>query len=167
MCFVSRNNKFFSKYKTQFTLLGMIGALMYILYPSGVADGAVFPFCYRIIQTMLFHGLIVAHGIFSLSFGDIKLEWKKIYKDLFVIIFVAVLAVIANNLYSGSVGDYNHVFNWFFVSLDPFGLFSEDLARYIMPFVMISVIFLMDVLIYLIYFKIKSLFNKRKYLKTV
>ena len=168
MCFVSRNNKFFSKYKTQFTLLGLIGALMYIVYPSGVADGEVFPFSYRIIQTMLFHGLVVAHGIFALCFGDVKLEWKKIYQELFVIFTIAVLAVIANTLYSGSIGDYNHTFNWFFVSLDPFGIFPSEFAPYIMPFVMIGVIFLMDVFIYLIYFKIKSIFIKRKkFLKTV
>ena len=168
MCFVSRNNRFFSKYKTEFTMLGLIGALMYIVYPSGVADGKVFPFSYRIMQTMIFHGLVVAHGIFALSFGDVKLEWKKIYKELYVIVFIAILAVVANNLYSGTVGDYSHNFNWFFVSQDPFGIFPEHIAPYVMPFVMVAVIFLMDVLIYLIYFKIKNFIeNRKKLLKTV
>ena len=168
MCFICRHNKFFSKYKTEFTMLGLIGALMYIAYPSGVADGEVFPFSYRIIQTMLFHGLLVAHGIFALSFGEVKLEWKKIYKELYVIVFIAVLAMFANNIYSGTVGDYSHDFNWFFVSLDPFGIFPEHIAPYIMPFVMVAVIFLMNILIYLIYFNIMNLIKKRKkLLKTV
>ena len=155
MAFMARNNKFLSRFTTEFTLLGLIGALMYISYPSGVADGETFPFSYRVIQTMIYHGLLVAHGVFALTFNDIKLEWKKIYKELFVIILIAVIAVIANNIYSGELGE----FNWFFVSADPFGLFPEDIAPFIMPFVMIIVIFIMDILIYSIYFGIK------KYLK--
>ena len=164
MCFVSRNNRFFSKYKKEFTMLGLIGALMYIVYPSGIADGEVFPFSYRIIQTMSFHGLLVAHGIFSLSFGDIQLEWKKIYRELYVIILIVLLAIIANNLYSGNVGDYNNVFNWFFVSFDPFGIFSEEISPYIMPFIMIIVIFLMDILIYMIYFQVRNILCSKKML---
>ena len=147
MCFICRNNKFFSKYKTQFTLLGLIGALMYITYPSGIADGEVYPFCYRIVQTMLFHGLMVAHGIFSLAFSDIVLKWKKIYKELIVIVIITLIAVVANNLYSGE-----REFNWFFVSSDPFGIFNDEVGKFIMPPIMVGVIFLMNSLIYLLYF---------------
>lgn len=153
MAFIGRHNKYLNRFITQFTLLGLIGALMYIVYPSGIADGKVFPFSYRIIQTMLYHGFVVAHGVFALAFGDIKLEWKKIYKELIMICIIAVIAIVANNFYSGELGD----FNWFFVSMDPFGIFTETVAPYIMPFVMIFVIFMMNLLIYLIYFGFKSM----------
>ena len=155
MAFMARNNKFLSRFTTEFTLLGLIGALMYISYPSGVADGETFPFSYRVIQTMIYHGLLVAHGVFALTFNDIKLEWKKIYRELFVIILIAGIAIVANNIYSGELGD----FNWFFVSADPFGLFPENIAPFIMPFIMIIVIFLMDILIYSIYFGIRKYFK--------
>ena len=153
LAFIGRNNKNLNKYYTQFTLLGLIGALMYIAYPSGVANGEVFSFSYRIVQTMLYHGLVVAHGVFALSFGAIKLEWKKIYKELVVICLLAFIAVVANTIYSGTLGE----FNWFFVSADPFGIFPENIAPYVMPFVMIIVIFIMNILIYSIYFGIKNL----------
>ena len=160
-CFVARHNKKMSKYLTQFTLLGLIGALMYITYPSGVADGEVYPFSYRIIQTMLYHGLMVGHGIFSLAFSDIKLEWKKIYKELIVVSIVSFIAVVANTLYSGGeIGDWN----WFFVSSDPFGIFEENIAPYVMPFVMIVVIFIMNVLVYSIYFGFKKIYEN-EYIK--
>ena len=158
MTFVARNNKYFSRFTPQFTLLGLIGALMYITYPSGVADGEVYAFSYRIVQTMLYHGLLVAHGVFSLAFGDVKLEWKMIYRELIVISIIAVIAVVANNVYSGELGE----FNWFFVSNDPFGLFPESISGYVMPFVMIAVIFIMNVLIYLIYFGFLKLFENKR-----
>ena len=127
-----------------------------------VADGSIFPFTYRVIQTMLYHGLLVAHGVFALAFGEVKLEWKKIYKELVVICLLAFIAVFANTIYSGELGE----FNWFFVSADPFGLFPENIAPYVMPFVMIVVIFVMDLLIYSIYFGVKS-FIQYKNKKTI
>ena len=162
MAFISRNNKYLSRFITQFTLLALIGSIMYISYPSGVADGSTFPFSYRVIQTMLYHGLLVAHGVLALVFSDIKLEWKKIYKELVVICLLAFIAVFANTIYSGELGE----FNWFFVSADPFGLFPENIAPYVMPFVMIVVIFVMDLLIYSIYFGVKS-FIQYKNKKTI
>lgn len=163
MAFVGRNNKFFNKYITQFTLLGLIGALMYITYPSGVADGKVFAFSYRIVQTMMYHGLVVAHGIFSLAFGDIKIEWKKIYKELIMISIMAMVAVVANLSYSGKLGE----FNWFFVSGDPFGIIPENIAIYVMPFIMILVIFIMNVIIYSIYYGIKYIKEKELFRKYI
>ena len=163
-CFFARHNKKMSKYLTQFTMLGLIGALMYVVYPSGVADGKVFPFSYRIMQTMLYHGLVVAHGILSLSFGDIKLEWKKIHKELIAVSMVSFIAVVANVLYSGGdIGDWN----WFFVTSDPFGIFEENIAPYVMPFVMIFVIFMMNTLIYSIYFGMKKLKEKEDFKKYI
>ena len=162
MAFVGKNNKFFSKYQKEFTILGLIGALMYIAYPSGVADGKVFAFSYRIVQTMLYHGLVVAHGIFAMAFGDIKIEWKKIYKEFIVVSIIAFIAVVANSIYSGSIGE----FNWFFVSADPFGLIPENIAPYIMPFVMIVVIFTMNVIIYSLYFTFKYISEKEVFKKS-
>ncbi len=157
-CFLSRHNATVAKFKTSFTLMGMIGGLMYVTYPSGVADGEISIFCYRIIQTLIYHGLMVAYGVFCLVFEDIKLEWKKCYKEGIMIACMAVWAVIGNNAYAGVEG--GRTFNWFFVMNDPFGLLPSDVAPFIMPFVMSVVIFVMVALIYGIYHIIVKLLSK-------
>ena len=57
MSLLSRKTKIFARFKTSFTLMGMIGATLYLVYPAGVneADGD----SYRIIQTVLYHWLII------------------------------------------------------------------------------------------------------------
>ena len=41
---------------------------MYIVYPAGVpeADG----YSYRIVQTVIYHGLMIAQGVFSIAFKE-------------------------------------------------------------------------------------------------
>lgn len=157
MCFLSRHTKFFAQFKSSFSLLGLIGALMYITYPSGVAKGDLLS--YRIMQTVIYHGLMIAQGVFALVFSDIKIEWKTCYKDLLIIILMSVWAVLGNLIYSGGeLGDYN----WFFVVQDPFGIFDRSVGAFVMPFVMIVVIFTMDMLIYSIYFGLRKLLVKNK-----
>ena len=61
-------------------MLGLIGNFIYLHYPAVLDWYNVHAFAYRAVQTLLFHGFMAAHGIFSLVFGDIKLEWKYCYK---------------------------------------------------------------------------------------
>lgn len=166
MCFLARHTKFFSKYKTTFTLMGLIGALMYLTYPSGVpsADG----YSYRIVQTVLYHGLMIAQGVFAIAFGDLDLRWKSIKYDLVAIVAMALWAFIGNTLYSGVVEEvceiggglthtikvYDHDFNWFFVKHDALYIFDDNIDVYFAPFAMIAVIFGMSALIRLISIKL-------------
>lgn len=160
LCFLSRHTKFFSKYRKEFVLLGLLGNLTYVIYPAGVGQFLIHPLSYRAFQTLLFHGTMTCYSVFCLSFGDIKLEWRKIYKDLIMICVMVIWAIIGNNLYNGNVGEYNHNFNWFFVIQDPFYLLPKDIAPLIMPFVNIVVFFVADILVYLSYFGIKKLHKK-------
>ena len=165
LCFLSRHNQFFEKFKLQFALLGLIGNLIYVIYPAGVGQFQIHPLSYRVLQTLSFHGLMTAYGVFVLAFDDVKLEWKKSYKELLVIIAMTLWALLGNTLYNGSVGEYSHNFNWFFVTQDPFYILPENIAPYIMPFIMIAVIFIADMLVYVAYFGIKKLvdlYNARR-----
>lgn len=164
MCILSfwcRHNSFLSKFKTQFALIGLIANITYIIYPAGVMWYEIHPLSYRAVQTLMFHGTMVAYGIFALAFGEIKLEWKKCYKELIVLLILAVWAIMGNTLYSGAAGDYSHDFNWFFVKMDPFGILPENIAPYVAPFVSITAFFGLDMVIYLLYFGIKAI-NKKK-----
>ena len=151
LCFLSRHNKFFEKYKLQFALLGLIGNLIYVIYPAGVGWYQVAPYSYRVIQTLLYHGVMTCYGILTLAYDNVRLEWKKCYKELIVIVGITLWALLGNALYNSEA----HVFNWFFVVQDPFYILPADIAPFVMPFVMIVTIFVADMLVYLCYMGIK------------
>lgn len=156
LCFLSRHNKFLNKFKLQFALLGLIGNIIYVIYPAGVGWYQVAPYSYRVIQTLLFHGLMTLYGILTLVYDDVKLEWKKLYKELIVIVLMTLWALLGNAIYNNDVV----VYNWFFVVQDPFDMLPQDIALYIMPFVMIIVIFFVNILIYLSYYGVKRILKK-------
>jgi hypothetical protein len=116
----------------------------------------IHPLSYRVVQTLLFHGAMTAYGILTLALGNDKLTFKSSLQVLPVIVVVTLWAILGNTLYNGAAGEYDHFFNWFFVVRDPFYILPEGIAPYIMPFIMILVIYAADLLIYSAYFVIKN-----------
>ncbi len=159
LCFLSRKNAFLGKWKTQFAVLGLISNLIYVVYPAGVGWYQIHPLSYRTVQTLLFHGAMTAHGIFVLALGEESLQWKKCYRELLIIVAMVLWALLGNTLYNGTAGDYSHYFNWFFVTQDPFYLLPKNVAPFVMPFVMILVMFTATQLVYGVYYVFKK---KRK-----
>ncbi len=161
ICFLSRHNKFLWRFKQQFALLGLVSNLIYVIYPAGVGWYMIHPLSYRVIQTLLFHGLMTAYGIFVLVFDDVHLEWRRCYRDLALICVMALWAMLGNAVYNGVCGEKERLFNWFFVVRDPFYALPENIAPYIMPFVAVTAMFAGVMLVYLVYFAVKSLFGRR------
>lgn len=157
LCFLSRHHKFFERFKLQFALLGLASNLIYVIYPAGVGWYQIHPLSYRVIQTLLFHALMTAYGLLVLAFDNVQLKWKHCYKELIAIAAITLWALLGNTLYNGTAANYSHHFNWFFVTQDPFYLLPSSIAPYIMPPVMILVMFAAVLLIYLAYFLIKKL----------
>lgn len=174
MCVLARHTKFFAKFKTSFTIMGLIGALMYLTYPAGVAsaDG----YSYRILQTVIYHGLMIAQGVFAIAFNDLDLKWNTLKYDAIAILVLTVWALLGNTLYSGVITEtcscvegctnivtvYNHDFNWFFVKHDALYIISDEIDIYFAPILMIIVIFGMCCLIRFISIKLLDFFNKNK-----
>lgn len=156
LCFLSRHNTFLGRFKTSFAVLGLASNLIYVIYPAGVGWYQIHPLSYRVVQTLLFHGLMTAYGLFVLAFEEEKLEWKHCRRELVILVGMVVWAVLGNALYNGTYGDYDHFFNWFFVVRDPFYLLSGAVAPYIMPFVIILVMFAAVLLVYLAYFALRK-----------
>jgi hypothetical protein len=161
MSFASRHSKFLSKFTLQFALIGLISNLIYVVYPDGVAAHEIHPLSYRAVQTLTFHGVMVIYGILTIVLDNVKIEWKKCYRELIVLIILACWALLGNTLYTGTVGDYSHNFNWFFVKRDPFGMLDPSISRYIMPFITVAAFFGANLVIYAIYFGIKKAFQKK------
>ncbi len=160
LCFMSRHNAFLAKFKTSFTILGLIGALIYVVYPAGVANGEVSVFCYRIMQTLLFHGLMLTYGVLSLVFEDSRLKWNTFYKDIIIVVLTVAWAVIGNRSYCG-VED-GRSFNWCFVTSDPLCLIPDSVAPYVMPFVVVCILLLTDICIRLLFQGIKKFYPQAK-----
>lgn len=156
LCFLSRHNSFLGRFKASFALLGLVSNLIYVIYPAGVGWYQIHPLSYRVVQTLLFHGLMSAYGLFVLVFDDVQLEWRHCRRELVILAFMTVWAMLGNTLYNGTYGDYDHFFNWFFVVRDPFYLLPAKIAPYIMPVVIILVMFTAVLLVYLIYFAVRK-----------
>ena len=158
-CFLSRHNSFFSRFKNQFILLGLLSNLIYVVYPAGVGWYGVHPLCYRVWQTLLYHGTMTAFGVFSLAFGDVKLAWRKWPGDLALLSVMTAWALAGNTLYNGLDERF---FNWFFVVRDPFYILPAGIAPYVMPALMIGIMFAGEMLIYLVYFGCLRLWGKHE-----
>ena len=151
MCFLSRHIRALEPYRIHFALLGFISNLVYLIYPAGVMWHAVHPLCYRVAQTLLFHGIMTAYGFLTLAFDEKGLSFKTCYRDLIVLGAMTLWAVLGNLFYRGAAGSYDHDFNWFFVTGGPVGMLDRSIAPYVMPFVNIAVFFAVEMIVYLIY----------------
>lgn len=150
LCFLSHHTKLFSRFRLQFAIYGLISNFVYLVYPAGVMWQQVNPLSYRVIQTLLFHGVMTVYGFLVLIFDDVKWDRKNWWKDLLVIAAMTLWAMLGNYLYNGDVEGYSHFFNWFFVLRDPFYLFPAELAPFIMPVLNILLFFSVNSLVRLI-----------------
>ena len=162
LCFLSFHGIALERYKKQFAMLGLVSNLIYVLCPAGVEWYQIHPLSYRVVQTLAFHGAMSVYGIFSLAMGEIKLSWKNCRQELPVIAAVVLWALLGNLLYNGTAGDYSNFFNWFFVVRDPFYILHAEIAPYVMPFIMLIVIFVADMLLYLFYFAVQKIIGYKK-----
>lgn len=149
MCFWSRHSAFWGKFRLQFAMLGFLSNLTYLLYPAGMMWLDIHPLSYRVVQTLVFHGTMMVYGLLVLIYESQEFTWKKIYKDLGAVISMTVWALLGNTLYNSS----GKMYNWFFVVQDPFNMFPESIAPYIMPFLNVAIFFSVELIAYLIFSK--------------
>ena len=150
MCFLSYHIRFLEKYRRSFVLLGFISNLVYLIYPAGVMWHAVHPLSYRVIQTLLFHSVMTIYGFLTLIFECEKINLRKWYRDLSVIVCMTLWAILGNYVYNGTSDRYSHFYNWFFVVRDPFYAIPESVSPFIMPFLNIALFFTAEIIICLI-----------------
>lgn len=134
MSFLSRRIKWLFKFKNAFAMLGLISNMVYFFYPAGVMWYHVSPFCYRVIQTLLYHYVMMVYGILVLVYERTELSFKDILYDIIAIVAMTIWALIGNLAYN-NIQDSGRIINWFFVVKDPFGLINPNISKYIMPFI--------------------------------
>ena len=75
-CFLSRRLKALKPLRTHFALLGFLSNFVYLIYPAGVMWHAVHPFCYRVVQTLLFHGIMTVYGLLTLLYDEDRIRFR-------------------------------------------------------------------------------------------
>ena len=157
MCFLSFRINFLEKYRRSFAMLGLISNFVYLVYPAGVMWHAVHPLSYRVIQTLIFHGLMTVACFLTVVYERGRLNIRESYRELTVVVGMTLWAILGNYTYNGTSEGYSHFFNWFFVVCDPFGIFPEAVAPFVMPFLNIVLFFALEMLIYLIGWCVKRM----------
>ena len=157
MCFLSHRVKLLERYRVAFVTLGFISNLVYLVYPAGVMWHAVHPLSYRVIQTLLFHSVMSVYGFLTLVYESDKLNIKKWYQNLVVILCMTAWALLGNCVYNGQSAGYSHFFNWFFVVRDPFYAIPESVAPFVMPILNVVLFFAVEMIIHLIALGVKRI----------
>ncbi|MBR7181375.1 MAG: YwaF family protein [Clostridia bacterium] len=103
-------NKHFKKFAEPVALLAILGTTMYMSYPASVGSGE--PWCYQALQTMFYHGVLLAWGVLQIAFGFVKPDIKHSWKAGCFLVGMTLWAKFGNLLYA----DYN----WFFLEEDAF-----------------------------------------------
>lgn len=156
-------NKRFEKIQEPVTILAIAAPLMYIVYP-GSALGEISAFCYKVIQTFVYHGLLFAWGVINLASGKFVPSIKNWYKTLIEILLIAVWATFGNFAYNTAYagGDGNHHYDWFFLTGSSFSL-----SPYIMPFLTIAAVFGTTMCVYGLYYAYIHIASKREAKKAI
>lgn len=90
-------------------VLAVLAPLMYLGYPASIGDGE--PWCYQAVQTMFYHGVLLAWGVLNLAFGKVRLQLRHCWKCAVALVGITLWAKLGNVL-------LEH--NWFFLNEDAF-----------------------------------------------
>ncbi len=151
-------NKKFARFREPVAILVIVAPLMYLTYP-GSAVGELSAFCYKVLQTFLYHGVLLAWGYLNLATGVVKPAFKRCYKVLIGICLIAVWAMIGNLTYgTGFNHDGDPHYDWFFLTGSTFPFVPKAL----MPFAVIAAVFCVALMVYGLYYLVLRIQNGKK-----
>lgn len=143
-------NPRFQPIRTPIVTLSVTSSLMWMCYP-GSALGGQPPFCYLIFQTFMYHGFLFCWGFLNMALGVVKLDIRKVWKELCGIFCILVWAAFGNTVYDGEQ-------NWFFIETSIFPFLSDE----IMPVMVVLSVFGSCMVVYGGYYGIRALLRRGK-----
>lgn len=133
-------------------ILAILGPLMYLCYPASIGEGE--PWCYQAVQTMFYHGVLLAWGLLSVGSGAVSLNIRNARKSGVLLVAITLWAKLGNLL-------MEH--NWFFLEEDALyiGLVGNGMIPKWSLMVINPVVFFLAVLaVYGVYYGICALSKK-------
>ena len=94
------------------TVLSIVAAGIYLVYP-GTAFRDIGAFNFTIMQTFLFHGLVLAWAILNITTGRVVLKVKNLWQIAVALVIIVAWAKIGNVVYSYAIPTIK--FNWCFL----------------------------------------------------
>lgn len=166
LCVFAQHSKKFAKIKEPLVILGVVGPLMYLAYPSGVF-GNNFPFCYNTAQTMIYHGVLIAWAILNLTTGQTKVSIKRgCYKFAICVFVASAWALFGNMAFSdmSSLESWNATgHDWFFQKSGAFYIAQGELWYAILaPIAVAIAVYLVGLFVYGMYHLIKKIASPKK-----
>jgi len=152
-CFAQFNKKFKGAVEP-IAVLAFLAPLMYLCYPASIGEGE--PWCYQAVQTMFYHGTLLAWGILNIALGKVRLDIKKCWKSAVLLVAITLWAKLGNVL-------LEH--NWFFLDEDAFyiGLVENGIIpKWSLMIINPIVFFCAALAVYGIYYLVMKLKNKQK-----
>ena len=134
-------------------MLAMLSPMMYLCYPASVGTGE--PWCYQAVQTMFFHGVLMAWGILSVALGAVKPNIKNCWKAAVILVGITLWAKFGNII-------MEH--NWFFLEEDALyiGLVENGIIPKWVLMIVNPVVFFLAVLgAYGVVYGVRSLCGKK------
>ena len=148
---IAQFNRNGDKIKEPIAVLAILGPMMYLCYPASVGNGE--PWCYQAVQTMFYHGVLMAWGILSIALGAVKPDIRNVWKSGVLLVCITLWAKLGNTL-------MEH--NWFFLEEDALyiGLVENSIiSKWVLMIVNPIVFFLAVLAVYGVCYAIRS---KRK-----
>ena len=105
-CFAQFNHKG-HKIIEPVAVLASLAPLMYIGYPASIGDGE--PWCYQAVQTMFYHGALMAWGMLTLAYSKHRPSFQNCWKCAVLLVGITLWAKLGNIM-------LEH--NWFFLNED-------------------------------------------------
>lgn len=142
-------NKHGKKILEPIVILSCLAPLMYISYPANIGSGE--PWCYQAVQTMFFHGVLLAWGVLNIALGIVKPEIKRCWHTAVALVAITLWAKLGVVL-------LDH--NWFFLKEDAFyiGLVGEfGMPQWLLMVINPVVFFLAALAVYGIYYLVMHL----------
>ena len=134
--------------------LAILAPAMYLCYPASVGVGE--PWCYQTVQTMFYHGALLAWGVLNLVLGTFQPQLKNSWKTVVILGFTSLWATLGNSLIPDQ--------NWFFLEEDAFyiGLVGNGIIpKWTLMVINPAVFFLGVLAIYYIYHLVTHLHKKK------
>ena len=153
VCFAQFNRNG-HKVKEPIAVLATLGPMMYLCFPASVGSGE--PWCYQAVQTMFFHGVLMAWGILNMALGEVKPNIRHCWQSGLVLVGITGWAKIGNNLFTDR--------NWFFLEEDALyiGLVENGIIPKWSLMIINPIVFFLAVLaVYGVCYAIRSLSKKK------
>ncbi len=150
---ISQFNLKGDKIREPIAILAILAPLMYLCYPANIGSGE--PWCYQAVQTMFYHGVLLAWGVLTVAFGLIDAQIKNAWKCGVLLVVITLWAKLGNIL-------LEH--NWFFLEEDALyiGLVEGGIIPKWSLMIINPIVFFLAVLfIYGLIYAVRSVIKKR------